>query len=85
MNDTLFQQALVLARSGQKAEARELLREVLQTDRANEMAWLWYSDCVETLEERIPGGVIGSLQGWLDPEQVSTPGIGPKDELLLEE
>src|SRR5512133_1556394 len=53
MNDTLFQRALELARSGQKAEARALLREILQADRSNEMAWLWYSDCVDTLEERV--------------------------------
>jgi thioredoxin-like negative regulator of GroEL len=53
MNQALFIQAVGLARSGRKAEARDLFLELLKEDRANEMAWLWYVECIDTPAERI--------------------------------
>jgi hypothetical protein len=53
MNESVFAQAVNLARSGRKVEARGLLQELLKVDRANEMAWLWYAECLDTPGERI--------------------------------
>lgn len=53
MNETLFLQALSLAKAGRKSEARGLLQEILQEDRQNEMAWLWYAECAESIPDRI--------------------------------
>lgn len=52
MSESMFIQAVSLARSGRKAEARKLLEQILKADRTNEMAWLWYAECVETPAER---------------------------------
>jgi hypothetical protein len=53
MTESMFTQAVGLARSGRKHEARDLFRQILRVDRTNEMAWLWYADCVDTLTERV--------------------------------
>ena len=53
MSKSLFVQAVGLARSGRKREARDLFQQVLQVDRTNEMAWLWYAECVDTPAERL--------------------------------
>jgi hypothetical protein len=52
MNESMFVQAVGLARSGKKSEARDLFQQVLKVDRTNEMAWLWYAECMDTLAER---------------------------------
>ncbi len=52
METQLFEKAVEVAQAGRKEEARELFQQVLRADPANEMAWIWYSDCVETIEER---------------------------------
>jgi hypothetical protein len=52
MSESMFIQAVSLARSGRKVEARRLLEQILKADRTNEMAWLWYAECVETPAER---------------------------------
>jgi hypothetical protein len=52
MSESLFIEAVSLARSGRKAEARALFEQVLKADRTNEMAWLWYAECVDTPEDR---------------------------------
>lgn len=53
MTQETLQQAIALAKSGQKDQARELLQQVLKANPANEMAWLWLTDCLSTREERI--------------------------------
>jgi hypothetical protein len=53
MSVSKFDQAVDLARSGKKREARDLFWQVLQADRTNEMAWLWYAECVDTSAERL--------------------------------
>ena len=52
MSESMFIQAVSLARSGRKVEARRLLEQILKADRTNEMAWLWYAECVDTPAER---------------------------------
>ena len=52
MSESMFIQAVSLARSGRKAEARRLLEQLLKADRTNEMAWLWYAECVDSPAER---------------------------------
>lgn len=51
--EMILREAIGLAREGRKTEARWLLEELLRTERANETAWLWYADCVETVDERV--------------------------------
>jgi hypothetical protein len=52
MSESLFIEAVSLARSGRKAEARNLFQQVLKADRTNEMAWLWFAECVDSPEDR---------------------------------
>jgi hypothetical protein len=53
MIEETLQQAIALARTGQKNQAQELLQQVLSANPANESAWLWLTDCVNTRAERI--------------------------------
>jgi hypothetical protein len=53
MSESMFVQAVYLARSGKKSEARDLFQQVLALDRSNEMAWLWYAECADTQAERV--------------------------------
>jgi hypothetical protein len=46
-------QAIEAARSGRKTEARDMLLKVVEADPYNEIAWLWLSGLVDTLEDRI--------------------------------
>jgi hypothetical protein len=41
MSSTLLHQAVQLAQAGQKAQARQLILQFLQTEPNNETAWLW--------------------------------------------
>jgi hypothetical protein len=49
---TLLQPAIAAYASGRKAEARQILRRLVQQDRANQTAWLWLSVAAENDEER---------------------------------
>ncbi len=53
MSESMFIEAVSLARAGRKAEARKMFEQLLKADRTNEMAWLWYAECVETPAERV--------------------------------
>lgn len=48
----LLQQAIAVIKAGDKDNGRRLLRQVLQTDRRNETAWVWLSSIVSSDEER---------------------------------
>lgn len=48
-----LQQAIALAQSGQRAEARALLEEVVAADPSIEMAWLWLATVSTDRNERI--------------------------------
>jgi tetratricopeptide (TPR) repeat protein len=50
--DKLLKQGIAALKAGRKAEARDLLMQVVEQDERNEMAWLWLSGAVETEEER---------------------------------
>jgi len=49
----VLQRAIQAARAGQKVEARDLLLQVVEVDPRNEMAWMWLSGLVDTLEDRM--------------------------------
>lgn len=49
----VLQRAVRAARAGQKVEARDLLIELVETEPQNEMAWMWLSGLVDSLEDRI--------------------------------
>ncbi len=49
----MLQQAIAAAKAGQKAEAREMFWQVLQSDATNVQAWLWLSGLVEGDEARL--------------------------------
>lgn len=46
-------QAIEAARAGRKVEARDLLLKVVESDPYDEMAWLWLSGLVDSLEDKI--------------------------------
>ena len=48
-----LQKAIQTARAGRKAEARDLLILIVKVDPQNEMAWVWLSGLVDSLEDRI--------------------------------
>jgi tetratricopeptide (TPR) repeat protein len=50
--NTLLNEGIAAARSGQAARARDLLMQVVEADENNEAAWLWLSGVVESLEDR---------------------------------
>ena len=49
----MLNRAIVAAKAGRKAEARQLLEAVLDADERNERAWLWLSGEVDSDEERV--------------------------------
>jgi len=51
--DDLLQQGIAAFKARQKAEARDLLLQVVEQDERNEMAWLWLSGAVDTDAERL--------------------------------
>jgi tetratricopeptide (TPR) repeat protein len=46
-------QAIELIKAGDKNKAIPILKEILKTDRNNELAWLWLAYCVETTDDKI--------------------------------
>lgn len=48
-----LQSAIQAARAGRKIEARDLLIQIVDADPHNEMAWMWLSGLVDSLEDRI--------------------------------
>jgi hypothetical protein len=49
----MLNKAIMAAKAGRKAEARQLLEAVLDTDERNERAWLWLSGVVDDDERSI--------------------------------
>src|SRR5215208_8531368 len=49
----VLQRAIQAARAGRRIEARDLLLEIVEIDPRNEMAWMWLSGLVDSLEDRI--------------------------------
>lgn len=48
-----LRQAIAWAREGRKVEARNLLIEVVEGDPQNEMAWMWLSGLVDSLDDKV--------------------------------
>jgi tetratricopeptide (TPR) repeat protein len=48
----LVHQAIQTARAGRRAEARDLLIQVVERDPQNELAWMWLAGLVDSLEDR---------------------------------
>lgn len=44
MSEDILNQAIALAKAGQKIEARKLLKSLIEADQQNITAWLWYAD-----------------------------------------
>lgn len=49
----ILQTAIQAARRGEKKEARDLLLQVVDVEPRNELAWIWLSGLVDSLEDRI--------------------------------
>ena len=49
----VLQRAIQAARDGRKVEARDLLLKIVEVDAQNEVAWMWLSGLVDSLEDRI--------------------------------
>lgn len=47
-----LQQGIEAARRGDRNTGRRLLREVIETDPNNELAWIWLASCMTTADER---------------------------------
>lgn len=53
MSAQRLKQAITAVQAGNRQEAQEILLTLVWEDPQNEMAWLWLSDVVETVEDRI--------------------------------
>jgi hypothetical protein len=53
MTNNDFEHAIALSNSGNKNAAREILKEILENDTQNEMAWMWYADTFTESQGRI--------------------------------
>lgn len=49
----VLHRAIEAARAGQREEARNLLLDLVEVDPRNEMAWMWLSGLVDSLEDQI--------------------------------
>jgi tetratricopeptide (TPR) repeat protein len=49
----VLQRAVQAARAGRKEEARNLLLDLVEIEPRNEMAWMWLSGLVDTLEDKV--------------------------------
>src|SRR5512145_2458027 len=49
----VLQRAIQAARAGSREQARDLLIDLVETDPKNEMAWMWLSGLVDSLEDKI--------------------------------
>lgn len=49
----LLRQAIQLARDGRRAEARDIFLRIVEEDPRHELAWMWLSGLVDSLEDRI--------------------------------
>ncbi len=49
----LFREAVQLAKAGRRVEARNLLLELVDSNPDHELAWIWLSQLVDDLEDRI--------------------------------
>jgi len=49
----MVQRAIQSARAGRRSEARDLLLHVVEADPQNELAWMWLSGLVDSLEDRM--------------------------------
>ena len=52
VTDDLLQQGIAALKAGHKAEARNLLTQVVEQDQYNEIAWLWLSGAVEADDDK---------------------------------
>jgi len=52
VTNDLLKQGIAALKAGQKAEARNLLLQVVKQNKRNEVAWLWLSGAVNTDKER---------------------------------
>lgn len=48
----ILEQGIDAAKRGDRATGRRLLEQVIETEPANELAWIWLASCVNTLKER---------------------------------
>jgi len=48
-----LQTAITLIRQGQKEQGRDLLLQIVESDEQNEIAWLWLSAVVDSLDDQI--------------------------------
>ena len=52
-SDTLLHQAIAAVKAGRRLQARKMLLEYVEQDPSSEAAWLWLSDLVIDLEDKI--------------------------------
>jgi hypothetical protein len=54
MSDTnqLIRQGIAAFKAGDKQRASSLLRQAVREDSSNQLAWLWLSGCVESIDEK---------------------------------
>jgi hypothetical protein len=51
--DQMQQSGIALAKAGRRAEARDLLVQLVAADPSRELAWAWLSDLMDGLEDRV--------------------------------
>ncbi len=68
MSENILNQAIALAKAGQKIEARNLLKSLIETDQQNIIAWLWYADTWPDDQRKLMALELGSKHNPNNPK-----------------
>jgi membrane protease YdiL (CAAX protease family) len=82
-----LQQAATALEAGRRAEARRLLKEVVQADPRSERGWLWLAEAVDADEERrfcLKQVLSINRRNALARRRLETLGAGPVESPLLQ-
>ena len=52
MEEEDLKKAIVLIKAGNKSDSVPILKNILKTNRNNELAWLWLSVCADNTEDK---------------------------------
>lgn len=80
MDDDTLNQAIELSKVGRKMDARKLLRPLLEVEPENEMAWLWFANSFDALEERLKA--LKNCLLYCPDSQLAADGVQALEEQL---
>lgn len=80
MDEDTLNQAIQLSKAGRNSDARKLLRPLLEVEPENELAWLWFANSFDSLEERIKA--LKNCLAYCPGSQIAADGVQALEEQL---